>query len=115
MAKHSCNSSNLVGRSVSLSLLGNGLAGTAGTAVALYPFNGTAPVVGFRRLALGALTLSLLAPFSGGQVKRLPKLLKRPGIWIMAASSATYQAFPFASVEHSGVATAALRRRVVGA
>jgi DME family drug/metabolite transporter len=95
-------------RAISLSLLGNGLAGTAGTAVALYSFSSTAPVVGFIRLALGALTLLLLAPFFGGQIKLLPKLLKRPGIWIMAASSASYQAFFFASVERTGVATAAL-------
>jgi DME family drug/metabolite transporter len=99
---------NIAGRSISLSLLGNGLAGTAGTAVALYSFNSTAPVVGFIRLALGAVTLLLLAPFFGGQIKLLPKLLKRPGIWIMAASSASYQAFFFASVERTGVATAAL-------
>lgn len=101
-------SHQLAGRSVSLSLLGNGLAGTAGTAVALYSFNSNAPVVGFIRLALGALTLLLIAPFFGGKVGILPKLLRRPGIWIMAASSATYQAFFFASVERSGVATAAL-------
>jgi DME family drug/metabolite transporter len=108
MAKHSHGSSKLVGRSVSLSLLGNGLAGTAGTAVALYSFNSSAPVVGFIRLALGALTLLILAPFFGGPLKRIPRLLKRPGIWIMAASSASYQAFFFASVERTGVATAAL-------
>ena len=33
------------GRSVGLSLLGNGLAGTVGTAAVLYSFNSTAPVV----------------------------------------------------------------------
>ncbi|MGA0003753.1 MAG: DMT family transporter [Candidatus Nanopelagicales bacterium] len=108
MAKHSRDSSHLVGRSVSLSLLGNGLAGTAGTAAALYSFNSTAPVVGFVRLAIGALTLLLLAPFFGGHLSRLPRLFRRPGIWIMAASSASYQAFFFASVERTGVATAAL-------
>lgn len=42
---------NLVGRSVNLSLLGNGLAGTTGTAAALHSFDSTAAVVGFVRLA----------------------------------------------------------------
>ena len=99
---------NHAGRSVSLSLLGNGLAGTAGTAAVLYTFNSTAPVVGFIRLALGAIALLLLAPFFGGRVKKIPRLLTRPGIWIMAITSASYQGFFFAAIERSGVATAAL-------
>lgn len=99
---------NHAGRAVSLSLLGNGLAGTAGTAAVLYSFDSTAPVVGFIRLALGATALLLLAPFFGGKVKKIPRLLTRPGIWIMAITSASYQGFFFASVERSGVATAAL-------
>ena len=96
------------GRSVSLSLLGNGLAGTAGTVAALYALNTPSPVIGFARLAIGAITLLLLAPFFGGKLRHLPRLVTRPGIWIMAASSASYQAFFFASVERTGVATAAL-------
>ncbi len=96
------------GRSVGLSLLGNGLAGTAGTVAAIYAVNTPAPVIGFVRLAIGAITLLILAPFFGGKIKRLPRLLIRPGVWIMAASSASYQAFFFASVERTGVATAAL-------
>ncbi len=108
MAELAASTSNHAGRSVSLSLLGNGLAGTAGTAAVLYSFNSTAPVVGFIRLVLGALTLLLLAPFFGGKVKSLPRLLTRPGVWIMAITSASYQGFFFASVERSGVATAAL-------
>ena len=99
---------NHAGRSVSLSLLGNGLAGTAGTAAVLYSFNSTAPVVGFIRLALGAIALLLLAPFFGGRVNKIPRLLTRPGIWIMAITSASYQGFFFAAIERSGVATAAL-------
>ena len=99
---------NHAGRSVSLSLLGNGLAGTAGTAAVLYSFDSTAPVVGFIRLALGAIALLLLAPFFGGKVKKIPSLLTRPGIWIMAITSASYQGFFFAAIERSGVATAAL-------
>ena len=99
---------NHAGRSVSLSLLGNGLAGTAGTAAVLYTFNSTAPVVGFIRLALGAIALLLLAPFFGGRVRKIPRLLTRPGIWIMAITSASYQGFFFAAIERSGVATAAL-------
>lgn len=101
-------SSKHAGRSVGLSLLGNGLAGTAGTVAAIYAVNTPAPVIGFVRLAIGAITLLILAPFFGGKIKRLPRLLIRPGVWIMAASSASYQAFFFASVERTGVATAAL-------
>ena len=96
------------GRSVGLSLLGNGLAGTAGTVAALYALNTPSPVIGFARLAVGAITLLLLAPFFGGKLRHLPRLVTRPCIWIMAASSASYQAFFFASVERTGVATAAL-------
>ncbi len=96
------------GRSIGLSLVGNALAGTAGTAAALYPFNSTPAVVGFIRLALGAISLLILAPFFGAQIKNISGLLKRPSVWIMAASAALYQAFFFAAVERSGVATAAL-------
>jgi DME family drug/metabolite transporter len=95
-------------RSVTISLIGNSLAGTAGTAAALYSLSSSPAVVGFVRLILGAFTLLLFAPFMGGKFKNLVGLLKRPGIWIMAASSASYQAFFFASVERTGVATAAL-------
>lgn len=96
------------GRSVGLSLLGNGLAGTAGTVAAVYALNTPAPVIGFVRLSIGAMTLLILAPFFGGKLKNLARLAIRPGVWIMAASSASYQVFFFASVERIGVATAAL-------
>ena len=96
------------GRSVSLSLLGNGLAGTAGTVAAIYALNTPSPVIGFVRLSIGAITLLILAPFFGGKLKGLIRLAMRPGVWIMAASSASYQVFFFASVERTGVATAAL-------
>ena len=108
MSETSKPNSRQAGRSVSLSLLGNGLAGTAGTVAALYALNTPSPVIGFARLAIGAITLLLLAPFFGGKLRHLPRLVTRPGIWIMAASSASYQAFFFASVERTGVATAAL-------
>jgi DME family drug/metabolite transporter len=108
MSKHSRDSSHLVGRSVSLSLLGNGLAGTAGTVVAIYAINTPSPVIGFVRLFIGAITLLILAPFLGGKLSQLPRLITRPGVWIMAASSASYQVFFFASVDRAGVATAAL-------
>lgn len=96
------------GRSVSLSLFGNALAGTAGTVAAIYAINTPSPVIGFVRLAIGAITLLILAPFFGGKIRALIPLITRPGVWIMAASSASYQAFFFASVERTGVATAAL-------
>lgn len=99
---------NHAGRSVSLSLLGNALAGTAGTVAAIYALNTPSPVIGFVRLAIGAITLLILAPFFGGKIRALIRLITRPGVWIMAASSASYQAFFFASVERTGVATAAL-------
>jgi len=100
--------SSHAGRSVGLSLLGNGLAGTAGTVAAVYALNTPSPVIGFVRLSIGAITLLILAPFFGGKLKNLARLATRPGVWIMAASSASYQAFFFASVERTGVATAAL-------
>jgi len=96
------------GRSVVLSLLGNGLAGTAGTVAAVYAINTPSPVIGFVRLSIGAITLLILAPFLGGKLSQLPRLITRPGVWIMAASSASYQVFFFASVDRTGVATAAL-------
>ena len=99
---------NHAGRSVGLSLLGNGLAGTAGTVAAIYAINTPSPVIGFVRLFIGAITLLILAPFLGGKLSQLPRLITRPGVWIMAASSASYQVFFFASVDRTGVATAAL-------
>ena len=96
------------GRSVGLSLLGNGLAGTAGTVAAIYAINTPSPVIGFVRLFIGAITLLMLAPFLGGKLRQLPRLITRPGVWIMGASSASYQVFFFASVDRTGVATAAL-------
>lgn len=99
---------NQAGRAVTLSLLGNGLAGTAGTAAALYPLGSSAAVTGFVRLSMGAVALLLLSPFFGGKLANLPRILTRPGVWIMAISSATYQALFFAAVDRSGVATAAL-------
>ena len=96
------------GRSVGLSLLGNGLAGTAGTVAAIYAINTPSPVIGFVRLFIGAITLLILAPFLGGKLSQLPRLITRPGVWIMGASSASYQVFFFASVDRTGVATAAL-------
>ena len=96
------------GRSVGLSLLGNGLAGTAGTVAAIYAINTPSPVIGFVRLFIGAITLLILAPFLGGKLSQLPRLITRPGVWIMGASSASYQVFFFASVDRTRVATAAL-------
>ena len=102
------DSRNHAGRSVSLSLLGNALAGTAGTVAAIYALNTPSPIIGFVRLSIGAITLLILAPFFGGKIRPLIRLVTRPGVWIMAASSASYQAFFFASVDRTGVATAAL-------
>ncbi len=96
------------GRSVGLSLLGNGLAGTAGTVATIYAINTPSPVIGFVRLFIGAITLLILAPLLGGKLSQLPRLITRPGVWIMGASSASYQVFFFASVDRTGVATAAL-------
>lgn len=95
-------------KAVSLSLVGNGLAGLAGTAAALYSISSSPAVIGFLRLSIGSVSLLILAPFLGGKLRNLYGLLKRPGIWIMAATSASYQAFFFAAVDRSGVATAAL-------
>jgi DME family drug/metabolite transporter len=65
-------------------------------------------VVGFLRLGIGALTLLVLAPLFGGNLRQLPGLLLRPLVWVMAITSGTYQALFFAAVERAGVATAAL-------
>ena len=108
MGENAKDSRNLAGRSVGLSLLGNGLAGTAGTVAAIYALNTPSPVIGFVRLSIGAITLLILAPFFGGKLQGLLRLAARPGVWIMGASSASYQVFFFASVERTGVATAAL-------
>lgn len=96
------------GRSVGLSLMGNALAGTAGTAAALVPLEGSPAVVGFVRLGIGAITLLVLAPLFGGRWRHVPRLMLRPGVWVMAITSGTYQALFFAAVERAGVATAAL-------
>lgn len=96
------------GRAVALSLAGNSLAGVAGTASALVPLNGSPAVIGFLRLSIGAVTLLALSPFFGGRLRTLAPLIKRPGVWVMAASSAMYQALFFAAVERTGVAAAAL-------
>lgn len=99
---------NHAGRAVTLSLLGNGLAGTAGAAAALYPLGSTASVTGFVRLSIGAIALLVLAPFFGGKLNSIPRILTRPGVWIMALSAGAYQALFFIAVERTGVATAAL-------
>lgn len=95
-------------RSALVALVGNALAGLAGTAAALYPINSTPAVVGFLRLSLGALTLLVLSVFTGAKIKNFLRLLVRPTVWVMAISAATYQALFFAAVERTGVATAAL-------
>ena len=100
--------SHEAGKSVTLSLVGNSLAGMAGTASALVPMNATAPVIGFLRLSIGAATLLVLAPFLGGKLRALPRLVLRPGVWVMGLSAASYQALFFGAVQRSGVAAAAL-------
>jgi DME family drug/metabolite transporter len=80
----------------------------AGTASALVPLDATPAVVGFLRLSIGAATLIVLAPAFGARLQDLPRLVMRPGVWVMGLSAGTYQALFFAAVERSGVAAAAL-------
>jgi drug/metabolite transporter, DME family len=96
------------GRPVLLVLLAGVLLGTAGTAAALGSDGATPIAVGGLRLAVGAVALLVVMPFLGGSWTRIPALLKRPTIWVMAAGAAAYQPFFFGAVQRSGVAVSTL-------
>lgn len=84
------------------------LLGTAGTAAALGPDQATPVALGGLRLAAGALALLLFLPLLGGSWASVPRLLRTPTIWVMAAGAAGYQPLFFGSVQRSGVALSTL-------
>lgn len=96
------------GRHVASVLAAGVLFGTAGTAAAFGPDGASPGSVGFMRLFLGALALVAIAPFVGGSWRSLPRLYRRPAMWVMAAGAAAYQPFFFGAVERSGVALSTL-------
>ena len=96
------------GGHVALVLAAGVLFGPAGTAAALGPANATALGIGGLRLTVGAFALFLIMPLVGGRWSSLPRLWRRPPIWIMAAGAAGYQLFFFPAVQRSGVAVSTL-------
>lgn len=84
------------------------LLGTAGTAAALGPNAATPVAVGALRLALGAALLLTFLPWLGGTWANIPRLLRRPTIWVMGVGAGGFQPLFFAAVERSGVALSTL-------
>ena len=93
-----------VRRSVGLVIASGVLLGTAGTAAAFAPDDATPVVLGTLRLAAGAVALLAFLPLLGGAWRNLPRLVRRPTIWLMAAGAAGYQPLFFGGVDRSGVA-----------
>lgn len=85
-------------------LLSGTLLGTAGTAVALAPDDASITSLGIARVALGGLTLIAIAPLFGGNRRRMVSLIRRPGVWIMAISTAGFQPLFFGATSRTGVA-----------
>ena len=81
--------------SVLMVLASGTLLGTAGTAVAL---------AGVARVGIGGLILILLLPLFGGDRKNLTKVIRRPGVWAMALSTAAFQPLFFGATTRTGVA-----------
>lgn len=97
-----------VDRSVALSVSAGALLGTAGTAGALGPV-GTTPIgLGVLRLGVGAAFLVAFLPWLGGAWSNIPRLLRRPTLWIMGAGAGAFQPLFFAAVERAGVAVSTL-------
>jgi DME family drug/metabolite transporter len=80
------------------------LLGTAGTAVALAPNQASVTSLGVARVAIGGVTLIALAPFFGGNRRRIFGLIRRPGVWVMAISTAGFQPLFFGATTRTGVA-----------
>lgn len=80
------------------------LLGTAGTAVALAPNQASVTSLGIARVAIGGVTLIAVAPFFGGNRRRILSLIRRPGVWVMAASTAGFQPLFFGATTRTGVA-----------
>ncbi len=80
------------------------LLGTAGTAVALAPNQASVTSLGVARVAIGGVTLIALAPLFGGNRRRIFGLIRRPGVWVMAISTAGFQPLFFGATTRTGVA-----------
>ncbi|MGA1706075.1 MAG: DMT family transporter [Candidatus Nanopelagicaceae bacterium] len=80
------------------------LLGTAGTAVALAPDEASTTTLGVARVGIGGLILILLLPLFGGDRKNLIKVIRRPGVWAMALSTAAFQPLFFGATTRTGVA-----------
>lgn len=85
-------------------LLSGMLLGTAGTAVALAPNQASITSLGVARVAIGGVTLIALAPIFGGNRRRIFGLIRRPGVWVMAISTAGFQPLFFGATTRTGVA-----------
>lgn len=90
--------------SVIIVLLSGTLLGTAGTAVALAPEDASITSLGIARVAVGGVTLIAIAPFFGGNRRRILSLVRRPGVWVMALSTAGFQPLFFGATSRTGVA-----------
>lgn len=95
-------------QSVALVVTAGMLLGTAGTAAALGPTAATPVALGGLRLAVGAALLLTFLPWLGGAWASIPRLLRRPTIWVMGVGAGGFQPLFFAAVERSGVALATL-------
>lgn len=85
-------------------LLSGMLLGTAGTAVALAPDEASVTSLGVARVAIGGVTLIALAPLFGGSRRRIIALIRKPGVWVMAISTAGFQPLFFGATTRTGVA-----------
>ncbi|MGA1278759.1 MAG: DMT family transporter [Candidatus Nanopelagicaceae bacterium] len=90
--------------SVLMVLASGTLLGTAGTAVALAPDEASTTTLGVARVGIGGLILILLLPLFGGDRKNLIKVIRRPGVWAMALSTAAFQPLFFGATTRTGVA-----------
>ena len=90
--------------SVLMVLASGTLLGTAGTAVALAPDEASTTTLGVARVGIGGLILILLLPLFGGDRKNLTKVIRRPGVWAMAISTAAFQPLFFGATARTGVA-----------
>jgi drug/metabolite transporter, DME family len=95
-------------RSVAVVIAGGVMLGTAGTASAFGPAAATPTALGGLRRAAGAVALIAVLPLLGGSWRNLPRLVRRPTIWVMAIAAAAYQPLFFGAVERSGVALSTL-------
>jgi drug/metabolite transporter, DME family len=93
---------------VGLSVLAGMLLGTAGTAGALGPANATPIGLGVMRLGVGAVLLLAFLPWIGGAWSSIPRLVRRPTVWVMGAGAGIFQPLFFAAVERVGVGQSTL-------